>query len=77
MLMKNVGSRLDYHVCKTLADLRYVRILWACFCPCLAAYSTREIFDIIIDYPDSRPALDDMKVSRRCIFRRLTSDVLG
>ncbi|GJE99308.1 Anaphase-promoting complex subunit 2 domain-containing protein [Phanerochaete sordida] len=44
MLMKNVGSRLDYHVCKTLADLR-----------------TREIFDIIIDYPDSRPALDDMK----------------
>ncbi|KAI0801938.1 hypothetical protein BC629DRAFT_1284384 [Irpex lacteus] len=47
--ISGIGTRLDYHVCKTLADLR-----------------TREIFDIIIDFPDSRPALDDLK---KCILR--------
>ena len=27
-----------------------------------SSYSTREIFDIIVDYPDSEPALNDLKV---------------
>ncbi|KIP08942.1 hypothetical protein PHLGIDRAFT_126668 [Phlebiopsis gigantea 11061_1 CR5-6] len=44
ILMRSVGSRLDYHVCKTFADLR-----------------TNELFDIIIDFPDSKPALEDLK----------------
>ena len=43
-MLQGVGSRFDYHVCKTLCDLR-----------------TQEIFDIIIDYPDSQPALQDLK----------------
>ena len=25
-LLQGIGSRLDYHVCKTLADLRYVQV---------------------------------------------------
>ncbi|KAI0702276.1 hypothetical protein BC835DRAFT_1264047 [Cytidiella melzeri] len=48
-LLSGMGTRLDYHVCKTLADLR-----------------TNEIFDIIVDFPDSRHALDDLKT---CISR--------
>lgn len=43
-MLQGVGSRLDFHVCKTLSELR-----------------TREIFDIIIDYPDSASALKDLK----------------
>ncbi|KAH9950660.1 hypothetical protein B0H21DRAFT_722720 [Amylocystis lapponica] len=43
-MLQGVGSRFDFHVCKTLSDLR-----------------TREIFDIIIDYPDSMSALQDLK----------------
>ncbi|KAH9841592.1 uncharacterized protein C8Q71DRAFT_737818 [Rhodofomes roseus] len=43
-MLQGVGSRFDFHVCKTLSDLR-----------------TREIFDIIIDFPDSQPALEDLK----------------
>ncbi|KAA1469713.1 hypothetical protein DENSPDRAFT_864325 [Dentipellis sp. KUC8613] len=43
-MLQGVGSRFDYHVCKTLCDLR-----------------TKEIFDIIIDHPDSTPALQDLK----------------
>ncbi|OBZ71191.1 Anaphase-promoting complex subunit 2 [Grifola frondosa] len=43
-MLQSVGSRFDFHVCKTLSDLR-----------------TREIFDIIIDYPDSLSALQDLK----------------
>ncbi|PCH40122.1 ubiquitin-protein ligase [Wolfiporia cocos MD-104 SS10] len=43
-MLQGVGSRFDFHVCKTLSDLR-----------------TREIFDIIVDYPDSVPALQDLK----------------
>ncbi|KAH8104540.1 hypothetical protein BXZ70DRAFT_593840 [Cristinia sonorae] len=48
-MLQGIGSRLDFHVCKTLADLR-----------------TKEIFDIIIDYPDSTNALKDLK---ECLAR--------
>ncbi|KAK7019730.1 hypothetical protein VNI00_017969 [Paramarasmius palmivorus] len=43
-MLQNVGSRFDFHMAKTLCDLR-----------------TREIFDIIIDYPESSGALNDLK----------------
>ncbi|TFY75769.1 hypothetical protein EWM64_g8243 [Hericium alpestre] len=43
-MLQGVGSRFDFHVCKSLCDLR-----------------TKEIFDIIIDYPDSASALQDLK----------------
>ncbi|KAI0269951.1 ubiquitin-protein ligase [Gloeopeniophorella convolvens] len=42
-MLQGVGSRFDFHVCKTLCDLRH------------------EMFDIVIDYPDSTPALHDLK----------------
>lgn len=48
-MLQGVGSRFDFHVCKTLCDLR-----------------TKEIFDIIIDYPESTPALQDLK---ECLAR--------
>jgi hypothetical protein len=43
--MKPILSRIDYHVNKTLSDLR-----------------TTELFDIIVSYPDTLPALTDLKV---------------
>ncbi|KAI0322405.1 ubiquitin-protein ligase [Amylostereum chailletii] len=43
-MLQGVGSKFDFHVCKTLCDLR-----------------TNEIFDIIVDYPDSSSALQDLK----------------
>ncbi|KAK1228790.1 hypothetical protein PQX77_008171 [Marasmius sp. AFHP31] len=43
-MLQNVGSRFDFHMAKTLCDLR-----------------TREIFDIIIDFPESAGALSDLK----------------
>ncbi|KAJ7028436.1 hypothetical protein C8F04DRAFT_1119316 [Mycena alexandri] len=43
-MLQNVGSRFDFHMNKTLCDLR-----------------TSEIFDIIIDFPDSMGALQDLK----------------
>ncbi|KDQ25445.1 hypothetical protein PLEOSDRAFT_1113443 [Pleurotus ostreatus PC15] len=43
-MLAGVGSRFDFHMAKTLCDLR-----------------TREIFDIIIDFPDSEGALKDLK----------------
>ncbi|KAF8059585.1 hypothetical protein FPV67DRAFT_362380 [Lyophyllum atratum] len=48
-LLQGVGSRFDFHMNKTLCDLR-----------------TREIFDIIIDFPDSMGALQDL---RDCLQR--------
>ncbi|RPD62311.1 hypothetical protein L226DRAFT_532671 [Lentinus tigrinus ALCF2SS1-7] len=48
-MLQGVGSRFDYHVCKTLCDLRL-----------------QEIFDIIVDFPDSQPALEDLK---ECLIR--------
>ncbi|KAF8191477.1 ubiquitin-protein ligase [Mycena galopus ATCC 62051] len=43
-MLQNVGSRFDFHMNKTLCDLR-----------------TSEIFEIIIDFPDSNGALQDLK----------------
>ncbi|KAK0499999.1 hypothetical protein EDD18DRAFT_1147982 [Armillaria luteobubalina] len=43
-MLASVGSRFDFHMTKTLCDLR-----------------TREIFDVIIDFPESSPALEDLK----------------
>ncbi|KAI9573680.1 hypothetical protein HD554DRAFT_2167242 [Boletus coccyginus] len=43
-MMQGVGSRFDFHMHKTLCDLR-----------------TREIFDIVVDFPDSAGALQDLK----------------
>lgn len=47
--IQTVSSRFDFHVAKTLCDLRI-----------------SELFDIIIDYPDSAPCLDDIK---ECLVR--------
>ncbi|KAJ7814071.1 hypothetical protein B0H13DRAFT_2242786 [Mycena leptocephala] len=44
-MLQNVGSRFDFHMNKTLCDLRW----------------NTEIFDIIIDFPDSMGALQDLK----------------
>ncbi|KAJ7064872.1 hypothetical protein C8F01DRAFT_1128556 [Mycena amicta] len=43
-MLQNVGTRFDFHMNKTLCDLR-----------------TSEIFDIIIDFPESEGALRDLK----------------
>ncbi|XP_006463280.1 hypothetical protein AGABI2DRAFT_186909 [Agaricus bisporus var. bisporus H97] len=43
-MLQGVGSRFDFHINKTLCDLR-----------------TKEIFDIIIDFPESNGALMDLK----------------
>ncbi|KAF7986975.1 hypothetical protein HWV62_33 [Athelia sp. TMB] len=43
-MLQGPGQRFDFHMSKTLCDLR-----------------TREIFDIVIDYPDSTGALQDLK----------------
>lgn len=64
VMLQGVGSRFDFHMCKTLCDLRYaLRIL--CLVVLYQFYiRTREIFDIIIDYPDSMGALQDLKVQQ-------------
>ncbi|KAK2463769.1 hypothetical protein APHAL10511_004207 [Amanita phalloides] len=48
-LLQGVGSRFEFHMNKTLCNLR-----------------TKEIFDIIIDFPDSMGALQDL---RECLQR--------
>ncbi|KDR83236.1 hypothetical protein GALMADRAFT_206844 [Galerina marginata CBS 339.88] len=48
-MLQGVGSRFDFHINKTLCDLR-----------------TKEIFDVIIDFPDSMGALHDL---RDCLQR--------
>ena len=63
-MLQGVGSRFDFHVCKTLSDLRCVRIMLEVHLDSDNLYRTREIFDIIIDFPDSQPALEDLKVRR-------------
>lgn len=45
--LKSNFSKFDFHLFKTLCDLRI-----------------SELFDIIVEYPDSLPALKDLKVSR-------------
>ena len=68
-MLQGVGSRFDFHINKTLRDLRFVFCSIfqqnACKCSiCTLLNRTREIFDIIIDYPDSMGALQDLRVSR-------------
>ncbi|KZS92899.1 hypothetical protein SISNIDRAFT_474501 [Sistotremastrum niveocremeum HHB9708] len=48
-MVSGIISRFDFHVCRTLCDLRI-----------------KEIFDIIVDYPDSMDALIDLK---ECLTR--------
>lgn len=48
-MMQGVGSRFDFHMHKTLCNLR-----------------TKEIFDIIVDFPESMGALQDLK---ECLAR--------
>ncbi|KAG1748586.1 hypothetical protein EDB19DRAFT_2022764 [Suillus lakei] len=48
-MMQGVGSRFDFHMHKTLCNLR-----------------TQEIFDIIVDFPESAGALQDLK---ECLAR--------
>ncbi|KAG1882651.1 hypothetical protein F4604DRAFT_1742039 [Suillus subluteus] len=48
-MMQGVGSRFDFHMHKTLCNLR-----------------TKEIFDIIVDFPESAGALQDLK---ECLAR--------
>lgn len=43
-MLQGVGSRFDFHMNRTLCELRM-----------------REIFDIIVDYPESNGALKDIK----------------
>ncbi|KAJ7684510.1 hypothetical protein DFH06DRAFT_9398 [Mycena polygramma] len=52
-MLQNVGSRFDFHMNKTLCDLR-----------------TSEIFDIIIDFPDSNGALQDLKECMQRVDQR-------
>ncbi|PAV17180.1 ubiquitin- ligase [Pyrrhoderma noxium] len=48
-MLASIGQRFDYHVCKSLCELR-----------------VSEIFDIFVDFPDSTPALIDL---RECLQR--------
>ncbi|EJD53705.1 hypothetical protein AURDEDRAFT_141713 [Auricularia subglabra TFB-10046 SS5] len=52
-VLQNYVTRFDFHICKTLCDLR-----------------TTEIFDMIIDYPDSMPALLDLKECMQRVDQR-------
>lgn len=60
-MLQGPGQRFDFHMNKVLCDLRSVPL-------CLSYgnskfhFRTKEIFDIIIDYPDSNGALQDLKV---------------
>lgn len=45
-------------------------LIYVCSHILTLSYSTREIFDIIVDYPDSEPALNDLKV-------RMSNLILG
>jgi len=63
-MLQGVGSRFDFHMNKTLCDLRSCCFSSFCFCGALNhdSFRTREIFDIIIDFPDSMGALQDLRV---------------
>ncbi|KAF7291998.1 Anaphase-promoting complex subunit 2 [Mycena indigotica] len=54
-MLANVGARFDFHMNKTLCDLR-----------------TSEIFDIIVDYPDSEGALKDLRECLQRVDQRAT-----
>ena len=63
-MLQGVGSRFDFHMNKTLCDLRSCYFSSLPFCGALnhALFRTKEIFDIIIDFPDSMGALQDLRV---------------
>jgi anaphase-promoting complex subunit 2 len=62
-MLQGVGSRFDFHINKTLCDLRCVSFFICANTMYSSIYNrTREIFDIIIDFPDSMGALNDLKV---------------
>ena len=61
-MLQGVGSRFDFHINKTLCDLRCFFFIYANTMYSLIYNRTREIFDIIIDFPDSMGALNDLKV---------------
>ena len=63
--MQSMLFRFDLHICKSLGDIRYRQpsnLLGHCLLT-ISARRTNEIFDLIVDYPDSMPALLDLKVS--------------
>lgn len=63
-MLQGIGSRFDFHVCKTLCDMRFgcEIYLFMTLGTDLWIYRTEEIFDIIVDYPDSQGALVDLCV---------------
>jgi len=62
-MLQGVGARFDFHMCKTLCDLRSVEELEPVELADFFSRRIGEIFDIIVDYPDSKGALQDLKVS--------------
>jgi hypothetical protein len=60
-MLQGVGSRFDFHINKTLCDLRFVFWTFLCYGSWFNL-RTKEIFDIIIDFPDSMGALHDLRV---------------
>jgi hypothetical protein len=54
-------SRFDYYLCKCLFDIRW-DLLGSIKTVLIGR--TDELFDIIVDYPDSLAALEDLKVGR-------------
>ena len=59
-------SRFDYYLCKCFFEIRRVQMNWQYLWPShplTEVYRTDELFDIIVDYPDSLAALEDLKVS--------------
>lgn len=76
-MLQGIGSRLDFHVCKTLADLRYVQPVVKQIYKMLNLFCrTREIFDIIVDFPDSRKALEDLKVCETPVLKSISADLV-
>ncbi|KXN81442.1 Anaphase-promoting complex subunit 2 [Leucoagaricus sp. SymC.cos] len=53
VMLQDIGSRFDFHINKTLCNLR-----------------TREIWDLIIDFPDSTGALQDLRDCIQCVDHR-------
>ena len=64
VMLQGVGARFDFHMCKTLCDLRLAGSITYLKSAELSARRVGEIFDIIVDYPDSKGALQDLKVRR-------------
>jgi len=60
-MLQGVGPRFDFHINKTLCDLRFV-IISKRSTLVKGYFRTQEIFDIIIDFPESIGALQDLRV---------------